>query len=346
MPDLSMLLQQHVEQLSHAPSGGFAGVRAKARRRTQQRVGFATVAALVIAGVVVTGTGTFSNDKQVPAHPSPTVTVSTTTGPAPAPTPSAKAATLVQTHWRMTSITAFGRTQPVDDDQVYLYIHVPTLGGWLLHEPCQNIAGGASLAQSDTFSTTVKGSGDCAAQPLAKAVAEVFRSPLNDRVQGQHLTLVGDTGAMTFVAEPETVDATPLTSHIWQLTSVQTATANLDLSTFHGTSPDALWLVFGRGSYMAETGCDAVQGEAVTSGHFLDLAGALPVQLGNCSGSAKVHKPPLVTTAYQQVAKEGRVTWTITGTTLQLRGTGTVLTFTDKGPASQLQGTPASASAS
>src|SRR4051794_26391560 len=137
MPDLSTLLQQHVEQLSQAPSGGFAGVRAKARRRTQQRVGLATVAAAVVAGAIVTGTGTFSNDKPAPGHPSPTVTVSTTTGPAPAPTASVKAATLVQTHWRMTSITAFGTTKPVDDEQVYLYVHVPTLGGWLMRVHCQ-----------------------------------------------------------------------------------------------------------------------------------------------------------------------------------------------------------------
>ena len=63
---------------------------------------------------------------------------------------------------------------------------------------------------------------------------------------------------------------------------------------FQGASPDALWLVFGRGGYMAETGCDAVQGEAVTSGDFLDLAGLTPVALGKCSGSAKALKLALV----------------------------------------------------
>ena len=345
MPDLSTLLQQHVEHLSQAPSAGFAGVRAKARRRTQQRVGFTTAAALVIAGVIVTGTGTFSNDKQGPAHPSPTVTVSTTTGPAPALTPSGKAATLVQTHWRMTSITAFGTTTPVDDEQVYLYVHVPTLGGWLMRVHCQNIAGGMTLGQTDTFTTTVKASGGCATQPLTKAVGEVFRSPLNDKVVGQHLSLVGVTGAMTFVAEPETVDPTPLTSHLWQLTTVKTSAGTRDLSTFQGAAPDALWLVFGRGGYMGETGCDGVQGEAVTSGQFLDLAGSSPVTLGECSGSAKTVKVPLVA-AYQQLAEDGRVTWTISGKTLQLLGTSTVLTFTDKGPASQLQGSPASTSSS
>jgi hypothetical protein len=55
---------------------------------------------------------------------------------------------------------------------------------------------------------------------------------------------------------------------------------------------------------------------------------------------------PLLAAAYQQLAVDGRVSWTITGKTLELRGESTVLTFTDHGPASQLEGSPASASAS
>lgn len=339
MPELSTLLQQHVDQLSHQPPGGFPAVRAKARRRTQQRVGFATVAALTVAVVVVTGTGTFSNDKHAPAHPSPSVTLSTTAGPTPAPTPSAKAATLVQTHWRMTSITAFGKTQPVDDEQVYLYVEY----SWrfLLREHCRNITGGVVTGQTLTFSTRTSGSigtgtPGCADQPLAKQVAEVLRSPLNDREQGQQLTLVGATGAMTFVAEPETVSPAPLTSRIWALIAMQTPQGDRPLSTFEEVPDEGRWLVFGNSGFMGQTACDALQGVAVTSGHFLDLAGVSPVTLDNCSGSAKAVKP-LVVAAYMQLVDDGRVTWTITGTTLQLRGTSTTLAFADQGPASALQ---------
>lgn len=86
---------------------------------------------------------------------------------------------------------------------------------------------------------------------------------------------------------------------------------------------------------MGQTGCDGVQGTAVTSGHFLDLAGASPVNLGNCSGSAETVKAALAS-AYTELVKDGRVVWNISGKTLELRGTSTVLTFTDHGPASAL----------
>jgi hypothetical protein len=349
MPDLSSLLQQHVEQLSQSPAAGFAGVRAKALRRTQQRVGAAAVAALVVAGAVLAGTGTFSRSHPAPAHPSPPVT---TTG-APKPTPSARVsrqpATLVQTHWRMTSITAFGSTTQLSDEQDYLYMTFQ--GHFLIREHCANITGGATLAQTIKFttglagSTVVSGSPTCAQQPLAKQITEVLRSPLNNNLKENRLTLVGATGAISFVAEPEIVSPAPLTSRLWQLTRVRTSKGTSDLSSYQGATPDALWLTFGAltGNFFAGVGCDGVQGTAITSGHDLDLAGLLPAPTGGCSAAAKATHTA-VTDAYRQLVKDGRVSWTVTGTTLVLRGTTTTLTFTDKGPASRLQGAPASAS--
>jgi hypothetical protein len=124
---------------------------------------------------------------------------------------------------------------------------------------------------------------------------------------------------------------------------VKTAAGTRDLSAFKGASPDALWLVFGKSQFMGETGCGAVQGTAVTTGNFLDLAGLAPVALAECSGSAKATKAALVD-AYRQLAQDGRVIWTISGKTLELRGATTVLTFADKGPASRLQGSAAPSS--
>lgn len=340
MPDLSSLLQQHVEQLSHTPSAGFPGVRAKARRRSQQRAGAVTVAALVVVGAVFAGASTFRDNRPGPAHPTPTV--STTAAPSPAA--NAAPPTLVQTHWRLTSITAFGTTTQLDDEQDYLYVHVPTLGGWLMRVHCQTIAGGVTLAETDSFTIAEKATGSCAAQPLSKAVAEVFRSPVNDHVVGQHLTLSGATGSMSFVAEPSTVPDAPLTSRLWQLTSITNAQATVDLSSFKGSSPDALWLTFGRGSLVGGVACGYLQVLAsVPTGSFLDLAGVHRVSGDACAATA-VHNEVLA--AYQRLVVDGHVAWKVTGSTLEISGGNTVLRFEDKGPASQLLGTPASASAS
>src|SRR5882757_2488481 len=108
MPEsLTALLQQHVDQLSHAPSTGFTGVRAKARRRSQRRVAAASLAtvAVVTLGAVL-GSAALANRK----HPAPTK-------PVPVPV---KAATLLDTHWQFTSVTTNGKTVALDDTQDYL----------------------------------------------------------------------------------------------------------------------------------------------------------------------------------------------------------------------------------
>ena len=313
MPEsLKTLLQHHVDQLSHRPPAGFSGVRAKARRRTQRRVG---TASLVTAGVVILGLvlGNAGGGKK---HVTPT-----------APVP--KAAPLLDTHWRFDSITANGHTLSLDDEQDYLTMG---LNGWLMREHCQNIGGGVTLGQQVQLFTVVKGSGACQQQPLPRAVTEVLHSPLTDVLSVDRLTLQGATGSMSFTAEPAS-DATTLTSRVWRLSQVQDTTGNLALE--QKPTPGRLLLEFGNGHWLADDGCNQQQGLASVTGGLLDLTGGPTAPGGTCpQGSAHLR----VAAAYAQLVKDGRVLWNVSDGKLELRGVATTLTFVDAGPASALAG--------
>jgi hypothetical protein len=322
MPEsLTTLLQQHVDRLSHAPATGFPGVRAKARRRSRQRVAAATLAtvAVVTLGAVL-GNAALSDN----THPAPTK---------PAPT-SVKAATLLDTHWQFTAVTTNGHTLTLDDTQDYLTM---SLNGWQMREHCQNISGGVTLGQQIQLFTQVKGTPTCQGQPLPAAVTEILHSPLTDTLAGQTLTLNGGTGSMSFTAEQPDPSVPPpvrITSRIWRLTQIHDLSGNRDLENYQ-TQPGSLWLTFGKGHWLGNDDCNEHQGGAVFTSDFLDLTGG-PTIIGTACVAGSAHEQ--IAGVYDQLVKDGRLLWTVTGGKLELRGVNTVVDFLDAGPASALCG--------
>lgn len=240
-------------------------------------------------------------------------------------------ATLTDTHWRITSVAAQGKTLAIDDEQAYLVLDHPNLNSFVLREHCQNVSGGLERLRVDQLRLYVdaKGTGVCQATPLAALLTQVLRSPLTVRLAGQSLTLAGATGSMSLRAEPAT-DATRATSRVWQLTRIQDTTGTLELSHYPPGQPGMLLLDWGNGFYLAHDYCKAIQATTAFTGDTVDLV-ALPVSdLAPCPTGTPYAR---VARAFAALGRDGHITWRVSGSTLTLKGASATLSFRDAGAA-------------
>jgi heat shock protein HslJ len=316
MPDsLETLLQQHVDQLSHAPATGFPGVRAKARRRSRQRVAAASLTVLSVLAVFSAVSGTFPRPHNGPAAPRPRPSL-----------PLPGSVQLTGTRWLLQSVTDNGHTTRVAENEAFLVMGWD--GQWLLHTGCGNVAGLLSFGGSVGL-TMRSAPTDCAKEPLGDTVKLALASGAVAHLGAgdQPLTLTNEHATLRFRVGPPP-DTSVLTTRAWRVASY---IANGTSAEVPASSQSSLWR-FGADSFTAtdaageSTGCNPPTGLVVVSNDVMDFGGTdgfMPV----CPGT-----PTGLQAAYSQLAISAHAAWHVQGQSLTISNPAVTIGLVDAGP--------------